>query len=115
MDPSELMDNFLIELHNTLPAAMQSYRRHKYIRPSIHPWLADEDSSPKGLIRQKMFPPARTFQGINHMDHLTSNSLIPVSAQGLEKMATRFLDTTTTAEFDGLALSQTRSGMVQNK
>ncbi|KAJ5527669.1 hypothetical protein N7513_011828 [Penicillium frequentans] len=115
MDPSDLMNKFLIELHNTLPAEMQAFHRHRYIRPNIRPWLADEDSIPMGIVRQRSFTPTRPFQSINLLGHLTLNTLIFVSDKGLDELVSRFLGESALAYFDGPALCQISGGMIINK
>ncbi|KAJ5937949.1 hypothetical protein N7454_004291 [Penicillium verhagenii] len=115
MNPSDLMDRFLIELHNTLPAEMQAFHRHRYIRPNIRPWLADEDSVPMGMIRQRIFTQTRPFQMINQLGHLKLNTLVFVSDKGLDELVSRFLGESAVAYFDGPALCQVSDGMIINK
>ncbi|KAJ5917679.1 hypothetical protein N7466_011233 [Penicillium verhagenii] len=115
MNPSDLMDKFLIELHNTLPAEMQAFHCHRYIRPNIRPWLADEDSVPMGMIRQRIFTPTRPFQMINQLGHLKLNTLIFVSDKGVDELVSRFLGESAVAYFDGPALCQISDGMIVNK
>jgi len=114
-DASEIMDMFLVELHNQLPSEMQSFHRDSMRRPSTRPWLADESSRSLGIIRQLSAPPTRIFTGITTTGELAVSELIYISDCGLDALTARFLTEAVLPAFDTFAFSKMTNGAIHTK
>ncbi|KAJ5646838.1 hypothetical protein N7490_003210 [Penicillium lividum] len=111
-DPSEVMDMFLVELHNEFPAEIQAFIPESLMRLKTRTWLADEDCNELGVIRQLKAPPIRPFSGITSTDELIVNQIIHISHQGLDDLKMRFLSETVVPAFDNNAFSEISNGSV---
>ncbi|GKZ29747.1 hypothetical protein AbraIFM66950_006374 [Aspergillus brasiliensis] len=114
-DPVEVMNSFLVELHNAFPAEMQSFHRDRAMRPKLRPWLADEDSAELGIIRQLQPPLSRPFKGVSLTGDLIVKELLLLSKRGMDDLAMRFLSETVLPAFDNYAFSQITEGVISAK
>ncbi|KAF7712439.1 Uncharacterized protein PECH_003234 [Penicillium ucsense] len=113
MDPAKVMERFIVELHNTLPAEIQSFFRKPNRCPSQMAWLADESCYSLGLVRQGDSPSSRVFDSISPSGCLVVKYIHIISKAGLDDLASRFLGQRLAAGFDVVALSETSCGLVQ--
>jgi hypothetical protein len=114
-NPSRIMDMFLVELHNKLPAEMQSFHREGVIRPSTRQWLADEGSRSLTLIRQLSPPPNPIFTDIAVTGDLIVSELFYISDLGLDELTARFLAHSVAPAFDTFAFMQITNGAIHSK
>ncbi|RAL03709.1 uncharacterized protein BO80DRAFT_422641 [Aspergillus ibericus CBS 121593] len=114
-DPGEVMNAFLVELHNAFPAEMQSFHRSGAIRPSIRPWLADEDCDELGMVRQGQPPLSRPFRHVSPTGDLIVKELLLLSDRGMDDLAMRFLSETVLPALDNYAFHQISKGMISTQ
>ncbi|RYP55141.1 hypothetical protein DL768_000260 [Monosporascus sp. mg162] len=93
-DPSAIMNVFLVELHNTVPAEMQAFYREKATSAGGREWFVDEDSSLLTLVRQLAPPTRRLFYEVEEDGHLVASEVVYVSQSGLQELTTRALTKT---------------------
>ncbi|PYH88581.1 hypothetical protein BO71DRAFT_391303, partial [Aspergillus ellipticus CBS 707.79] len=114
-DPEVVMNEFLVELHNTLPAEIQSFLRKRAIRPKLRPWLADEDTYELGLIRQGQWPASRPFTAVSRTGDLVVKEMVLLSKRGLDELAVRFLTEAVLTAFENYVFSQMTDGFILPK
>jgi hypothetical protein len=117
-DPADVMNEFLVELHNSLPAEMQSFHRVvARLTPHLPSWLSDHDCEELGAIRQQEAPPSRPFNAVTAMGASASaalqvSELIPLSPLGMDELASRLLSQSVLPALDNFAFSQLTDGAI---
>lgn len=85
-DPKELMNSFLVELHNQLPVEIQAFHRISMYRPESRQWLMDEDARLLTLLRQKTSPTVSVFTTVSTLGHLVVNSVQCLPSTGVAEI-----------------------------
>lgn len=113
-DPDRALDDFLLQLHNQVPAEIQAFYRPAMFRPSQKQWMIDEDSKMLTLLRQKEIPETPTFVEITPEGWLVAAQIEPLAAGGLAHLTGRILSNRARIAAD-MAAFRTLSTGIQNK
>jgi len=90
-DPTRVINMFLVELHNRVPAEMQGFHRREGTSADIRQWFVDEDSTLLTLVRQLSPPEQRPFCEVTESGHLVVREITYITQPGLEELTTRAL------------------------
>lgn len=85
-DPEDIMNSFLVELHNQLPVEIQAFHRISMYRPESRQWLMDEDARLLTLLRQKTSPTDSVFTTVGTFGHLVANHVQYLPSTGVAEI-----------------------------
>ncbi len=105
-----VMDMFLAELHRTVPAEMQGFRREGPLTPGGRQWLVDTKSEILSLVRQLSPPAPPVFQEVTDDGCLMITNMLVLREAGLEELISRSLTESMLPTLDNYAVSTLTGG-----
>lgn len=85
-DASEVMDRFLLKLHEELPVEIQAFLRDGPSRPDTRHWLIDDAARLLTLVRQNEPPRPSVFKGISEDGELCFDKVERLGANGVAEL-----------------------------
>lgn len=85
-DANDVMNFFLVELHNQLPVEIQAFHRINVYWPESRQWLMDEDARLLTLLRQRTLPAISAFTAVSTLGHLVADHVQYLPATGVAEL-----------------------------
>ena len=91
LDADKVMDMFMVELHNKVPAEMQAFYRSGFASMTNRQWAVEPGIALLSLVRQSLHPEENIFEEVTSSGHLVAREVTYISPKVLDELTSRVL------------------------